>query len=415
MKLEKFKEKDHKRIGIIVFTITCILLVSGVVLYRTFAIFEVKTSQNVINGTVQDPGNIYFAFYVDEKIQKDMPQINSGYILDEDASYCGINGQEDEKIHVSLTEDYTVHVSGMTTSRTKCNLYFVRGAFILGKPIKAVTSGDGLYEVKHEDSSLDEGFKQTEWRYAGSSPNNYIKFNDEDWRIIGLVNVKTGDGFEQRVKIIKDEMIGKYAWNSNNVNDWTQASLMTELNDNYYQNSLNNTAQNMIASDIIWNLGGSSTDGNVTASMFYERERGTTTNEGQSSKWNPEKPSIALPYPSDYVYATSGGTKGREGNTGCFAEPAYFWGGTWVHEDAHTQCAENDWLKPTQSHMWTLMPNSSKSSNVFNVVSDGYIDAYPSAKIERPVYPTLYLKQRIKIVNDENDGSQNKPYTLSVQ
>ena len=63
MTLKSFKEKDKKRTSIIVFTIVCILLVSGVILYRTFAIFEVKTNQNVIKGTVQDPGNLYFAFY----------------------------------------------------------------------------------------------------------------------------------------------------------------------------------------------------------------------------------------------------------------------------------------------------------------------------------------------------------------
>ncbi len=102
MKLKKFKERDNKRIGIIVFTISCILLVSGVILYRTFAIFEVKTSQNVIKGTVQDPGNIYFAFYQKNEetgnyeIQKDMPDKNSGYVLDEEKSYCGVNGDKDD-------------------------------------------------------------------------------------------------------------------------------------------------------------------------------------------------------------------------------------------------------------------------------------------------------------------------------
>ena len=68
MRLKRFKEKDNKRIGIIVFTLVCVLLVSGVILYRTFAIFEVKTNQNVIKGTVQDPGDIYFAFYKDDQI-----------------------------------------------------------------------------------------------------------------------------------------------------------------------------------------------------------------------------------------------------------------------------------------------------------------------------------------------------------
>ena len=132
MKLKKFKEKDKKRIGIIVFTLACILLVSGVVLYRTFAIFEVKTNQNVIKGNVQDPGNLYFAFYYDGGIQKEMPVKDNGYVLDEEASYCGVNGSHDDNINATLTEDYVIQVHGVTTSRTKCNLYFVKGKFIQG-------------------------------------------------------------------------------------------------------------------------------------------------------------------------------------------------------------------------------------------------------------------------------------------
>ena len=53
MKLKKFKERDNKKIGVVVFTLVCLFLISGAVLYRTFAIFEVKTNQNVINGEVQ--------------------------------------------------------------------------------------------------------------------------------------------------------------------------------------------------------------------------------------------------------------------------------------------------------------------------------------------------------------------------
>ena len=125
MKLKKFKERNNKRIGIIVFTITCILLVSGVILYRTFAIFEVKTNQNIIKGAVQDPGDIYFAYYVDDVIQKDMPQKDSGYILDEEKSYCGELGSTDKSIIPTLNEeDWSITVKGMKQSRTKCNLYF---------------------------------------------------------------------------------------------------------------------------------------------------------------------------------------------------------------------------------------------------------------------------------------------------
>ena len=63
MKLKKFKERNHKQFGIIVFTITCVLFVGAVVLYRSFAVFEVKSNQNIIEGKIEDPGNIYFAFY----------------------------------------------------------------------------------------------------------------------------------------------------------------------------------------------------------------------------------------------------------------------------------------------------------------------------------------------------------------
>ena len=135
MKLERFKEKNKKRTGIFVFTIVCILLVSGVILYRTFAIFEVKTNQNIIKGTVEDPGNIYFAFYVDNKIQKDMPDRNGGFVLDEEASYCGVNGNKIDTVKVSLTEDWKIVVSGVTTSRTKCNLFSYLVVAKSGKPL----------------------------------------------------------------------------------------------------------------------------------------------------------------------------------------------------------------------------------------------------------------------------------------
>ena len=40
MKLEKFKQKDPKKIGITVFTVVCVLLVAGVFFYTSFASFQ---------------------------------------------------------------------------------------------------------------------------------------------------------------------------------------------------------------------------------------------------------------------------------------------------------------------------------------------------------------------------------------
>ena len=72
MKLERFKEKNNKRRFIVIFTVCCILLLAGVLLYNSFAVFTEEKEFNVINGTYQDPGDIY----VDGVITRDLPKQN---------------------------------------------------------------------------------------------------------------------------------------------------------------------------------------------------------------------------------------------------------------------------------------------------------------------------------------------------
>ncbi len=402
MKLKRFKEKNNKRTSIILFTITCILLVSGVILYRTFAIFEVKTNQNVIKGTVQDPGNIYFAFYKDSEIQKDMPSIGEGYVLDEEASYCGVTGSNDNDITVSLTENYTILVHGVTTSRTKCNLYFVKGNFIQGKGIPIVEKDDGLYEVKHEDYTGEEaGWKNTEYRFAGSNPNNYITFNEELWRIIGLVNVKTSDEtIEQRLKIIKNTPLEENkSWDDNNSNDWTKSSTMEYLNGEYY-NKLKDNTKSMIDENITWNIGSNGIYESTVVSEYYVRERGTETYNSQPSEWKKEEEnnfhSIGLIYPSDYGWATSGGSERQE----CLSKSIFNW--------SSTSCASSDWL--IDDNIWT-MTSYKDANSVFLLSSFGHIySTIPNDPAN--VFPVLYLKSNVKILNDGQEGNKEKPFHL---
>ena len=60
-----------------------------------------------------------------------------------------------------------------------------------GQGVELVTSGDGLYEDQYEDGR---------YIYRGSEPDNYIRFNNELWRIIA----KETDG---TYKIIRDEIL----------------------------------------------------------------------------------------------------------------------------------------------------------------------------------------------------------------
>lgn len=78
MKLERFKVKDKKRVFVIVFTVCCILLLAGVFLYKTFALYTVISNKNIIEGTVQSNGDLYFAYYINDAISATMPAKNMG-------------------------------------------------------------------------------------------------------------------------------------------------------------------------------------------------------------------------------------------------------------------------------------------------------------------------------------------------
>ena len=64
-------------------------------------------------------------------------------------------------------------------------------ANIGGQDVELATSGDGLYEDEYESGR---------YIYRGTTPNNYIEFNDELWRIVA----KETDG---TYKIIRNELI----------------------------------------------------------------------------------------------------------------------------------------------------------------------------------------------------------------
>ena len=84
-----------------------------------------------------------------------------------------------------------------------------------GVKIDVITNGFSLYE------------KNGKYIYKGSSPDNYIYFNNELWRIISFEN----DG---RIKIIRNESIGDMPFDEVS-NDWDNSSLKNYLNSDYYQ------------------------------------------------------------------------------------------------------------------------------------------------------------------------------------
>ena len=257
-----------------------------------------------------------------------------------------------------------------------------------------------MWTFTHPETEQTETL--TDYRYIGSNPNNYVTFNNELWRIIGVFSVDDGTGnVEERLKLIKDESIGNMAWDSNNTNDWPKATLNTNLNNgDYWTNSLTSDAKNMIG-DTVWYLGGSSTYGDVTASMFYERERGTTVYRGRSTSWTGK---VGLMYPSDYGYATSGGS--TTDRNACLNKKLYSW-----DRRSYSDCKNNDWLYESSSYQQrtTITPLASSSSHVFFLGDAGFVGSV-NAGATYGVRPVVFLKSSIKIV--DGDGSSSNPYIL---
>ena len=281
-------------------------------------------------------------------------------------------------------------------------------------------------------------------RYYGASPNNYIYFNCETypdtncelWRIIGV--------FDGKVKIIRNESIGQYSWDTSasgvnsgdGENEWPQADAMKLLNPGYesesiggslyynsksgkcYNNSKNATTscdftssgikneetKNKIA-EVTWNLGGWN-NYNVFSNEIYGYERGTKVYSGRSTTWSGK---VALPYPSDYGYATDFNKCPQNLNNYNSSLNSY-------------ACRTNDWMYPiitnsSGNNGWLLTPYSGFLFVAWYVYSSGYVSyrdniSYYSASNAYGVIPVLYLSSNESIV-EGTTGSQDNPYKLT--
>ena len=283
----------------------------------------------------------------------------------------------------------------------------------------------GLYTITHaKDTTLQIGANEsvTEYRYRGASPKNYVTFNNETWRIIGVFPTDDGNGnIESRIKIIKDQSIGNKYWDTTGLNNWARpATLNTELNTTYL-NSLDNTSKNMIGNTKYY-LGGKSLTYNNgyadTPLQFYSYERkiqNTTSNEFYNGT-NPNSwvGKLSLMYVSDYGYASSN------------CENKKIWDRNSSSNDIRA-CNGTNWLYNIKTDEWLLNPKTGWYNVVFKISSSG--EATPSYggvcfggtcsadsngvnNTSYAIRPTMYLISTIKIIG--GTGTSSDPYTLGL-
>ena len=241
----------------------------------------------------------------------------------------------------------------------------------------------------------------TDYRYIGSNPNNYVTFNNELWRIIGVFTVEDGNGnAEQRIKIVRNEKLSSdMQWNSNNVNEWATATLNTYLNGEYY-NGLDDTSKSMIT-DTKYYLGGGAYDSTThfgSTPDMYAWERGTTVYSGRSTSWIGK---IGLMYPSDNYYTYALGVDNTCYNDG-------FYNGC-----GQSSGKTNGWIYNTNSNssQWLLSPRSDNSNFAFALGGSGSVTSNTSY-YSYGFRPSLYLVSSIKI--DSGEGTEQSPYRLKL-
>ena len=257
----------------------------------------------------------------------------------------------------------------------------------------------GLYTITHpKDTTLQIGTNEdiTEYRYRGASPKNYVTFNNETWRIIGVFPTDDGTGkIENRVKLIKDQSIGNRDWDTNETNVWGFSSLQTELNGTYL-NGLTSKSQNMIG-DAKYYLGKLDSyqgeDNSQNSIEVYKYER-----VDNASAWLGK---LALMYVSDYGYASSN----------CESKMLNAWDSQDPSLDLRA-CNNTNWLYNIKTHEWFLDVTDVPRCHIFTVASIGYISSSFCTDNQLTVRPTLYLKSSVKITG--GDGTSTNPYTLGL-
>ncbi|HIR73988.1 TPA: hypothetical protein IAB95_00630, partial [Candidatus Ventrenecus avicola] len=327
--------------------------------------------------------------------------------------------------------------------------YSGRVSNIVEMPVNVSIDAVSLIQsLANNGQLMYDGTADNNLRYVGANPNNYINFNNELWRIVGVMN-NINDGYgsiNSRIKIVRDTPIGNLNWDSsistiNNgygVNEWSQADLMLLLNTGAYWNrtsgncyvGINNmvttcdyTTQGLTTEakkyigTTLWNVGangGTYGWNNVSASNFYMLERGSYTgkqcsatpscndNVSRTVTWLGK---IGLIYPSDYAYATSGGA--TTSRNSCLNMVMYDW-------KNFNDCYQNNWLNLEQRNpvLWTLMPlGVDNGSQQVYITADGGISTSTTGVVQE-VLPTLYLTPGVRVAS--GDGSETNPYVLTL-
>ena len=448
MRLIKLR-KNNKRIVLVIIGSVIVFLLASLYLYNTFAVFREEKHFNVINGTVEDPGYIYFAYYVDGEITRSMPRQNTGYTLNIEKSNC-TNGVIPDWDNAGWT--FQANYSGYNATdytRTRCNLYFEKTSKIVSTALGDIevnsytpdfsksACDDSTCESHEKGIFMAEDDDGTSYYYRGSVENNYVKFAGYYWRIIringngsirmiydGTVAHDNGESSEDRMygtsqfnPSNNNNMYVGYMYTSGNVNGTGTSSSIKTANDNFYKSKLASYASYIDISSgfcgdrsVLTSQDNVGVGNNITYYAGYLRVISST-------------PNLKCENMLDYytISSASTGNKALTYSVGLITADevllAGISGGIFNGNQNQQQYSLKSYLT-IGNYFWTMTPIgfyipyslNSNYSDVFFVDITGFIDDTYTIDV-LGLRPVINLKSTLKFTGD---GTKNNPYIPSI-
>ena len=462
----KFKRNLTKYGKCFYIGVPCALaIVAGI--YFAYSKFSVSKEEEVVRTTVGDfiQGDMVVGAYIDGEYSNTIPGKNDGYVVksvscdnnatvswDNDAwgivltnltkrTKCNVYFNKivsvSEKVTTAMSNNHSMFASDdpgkniryigadpsnyvyfncsdyANPTADSCELWRIIGVF------NNVTKGDGSKENLVKIIRTDS-LGQFSWDYKDSVGTSTDEFGSNDWtdsQLMMMLNPTNylKSGYTNSSDIISSGSQQLYSKMGSYYNG-TKGCLPAEIASgatfsctevDFTSTGLKNDITRNAIEEVVWNLGGSyrypefqKEDYGETPSEFYEVERWAGVYSGHATTWTGK---IGLMYPSDYGYATSGGT--TKDRAACLAKGLYNWYG-------FSDCSGNDYLFDTNRGQSTLTPHSANAHDVFNVHSDGGVGrncAYGATAVR----PALFLKSNILV--DKGTGAKSDPYTLKMQ
>ena len=176
MNIEKYKENSRRKKIIITFLFFVVAVLGIGYYYKTFANFQTNKDFNIINASVTNPGDIYFAYHVDDQITTVFPSKSEGLTIDLTNSYCN-NGVDFvwNQSQYALTLKYN-NFDTTSTTRTRCDLYFVHKLiYDDGTGANIPELATGMVPIYYDGTTMKVADTSREWyNYANHEWANAV-------------------------------------------------------------------------------------------------------------------------------------------------------------------------------------------------------------------------------------------------